>query len=222
MPTTWDSVIDQLFVGPMIPATALAMLCGAYTLVSMLGLFEIDVSDGGLDGGGLDGVDVGDTIHTDPLGGVGAATLRAVNLDRVPLVLWVAVFSVFLWLITFLMWFQFDSLRHAPTLGISAWLIVRNSVLAVVLTKFATGPLHRLLAPSRQYHAATLVGEHAVVETAQVDGEFGRARYSTQTAPLLILIRTRGETISKGTEVELLDYDATQQVYTVAAVRAPV
>ncbi|MEM6778723.1 MAG: DUF1449 domain-containing protein [Planctomycetota bacterium] len=182
-------------------------------------------SAAGLEGGDV-GVDPGgEAMSSDWLGGIGAATLRAVNLDRVPLMLWFSTFSVLLWVITYVLWFEFDApnleaLGSESSLVWSAWLIVRNAVLAVLGTRVVTRPLHRLLQPERQFHSGTLVGGAAVVETSQVDSTFGRARYPTGAAPLLIRIRTRGETLQKGTLVDLVDYDATAKEYIVAAATA--
>ena len=223
--STLDNVVDHLFVGPMIPATIMAALCGVYLLISLLGVFDFGV-DGGPELDVDTGVDLdagadfepgGEAMSSDIFGGLGAATLRAVNLDRVPLMLWMSAFSVLFWLFSFLLWFEFDVNRYAPIFTTSVWLVLRNVVLAVVATRFVTRPLHRLLQPSRQYHAKSLVGESAVVETDKVDGEFGRARYQSNAAPLLIRIRTAGETLQKGARVDLLDYDAATREYLVAA-----
>lgn len=218
-----DRFVEHLFVGPMWPATILAMIVWAFVLISLLGFFTPDFGHSGPDvdvDADVDaGVDVDPSVHAhgDVLGGFAAATMKAVHLDRVPLMVWLAVFSLLFWVITYWLWFEFDSRRYAPILSSSFLLAIRNGVIAVVLTRLMTSPLHRLLVPPTHYHSETLVGGTAVVETSQVDEAFGRARYATNAAPLLIDIRTSGEPIQKGTIVKLLSFDAERNVYHVAA-----
>lgn len=228
-----DRFVEHLFIGPMWPATLLAMFVWAFVLISLLGFFTPDFGFGGpdvdveteidLDPGidvdaGLDGdvsVDPSHDVHSDFLGGFAAATLKAVHLDRVPLMIWLAVFSLLFWVVTYVMWFEFDSRRYAAMWLPSVLLTIRNGVIAVVLTRLLTSPLHRLLVPPTHYHRETLVGGTALVETSQVDGSFGRARYATNAAPLLINIRTVGEVIPKGSRVKLLAYDPEKKEYLV-------
>lgn len=228
-----DRFVEHLFIGPMWPATLLAMFVWAFVLISLLGFFTPDFGFGGpdvdVDPGidvdpGLDAdtgfnpdtsVEAGHDAHGDFFGGFAAATLKAVHLDRVPLMIWLAVFSLLFWVVTYVMWFEFDSRRYAPLWVPSVLLTIRNGVIAVVFTRLLTSPLHRLLVPPTHYHRETLVGGTALVETSQVDASFGRARYRTNAAPLLIDIRTAGEVIPKGSCVKLLAYDQEKKVYLV-------
>lgn len=236
---SWSqSLVEHLFVGPVWPASILAAIVLSLVIISLLGVFSFDF---GIDGPDLDvdagldvdpGVDAGvdadagldtgadaDGHHAgaDAMGGFAAATMKAVHLDRVPLMVWLTVFSLFFWVLSYVLWFEFDVRRYPATFLASLMLTVRNGVIAVVLTRFMTTPLHRLLVPPTHYHAHSLVGGVAIVETSSVDDTFGRARYATNAAPLLIDIRTTGEPISKGTPVRLLRYDADRKVYHVEA-----
>ncbi len=159
----------------------------------------------------------GHHVSGDLLGGVVAATLRAVRLDRVPLMIWLSVFSLFFWVLSFVLWFEFDVFRYPPTIFASAMLTIRNAVLALVLTRFMTSPLHRLLIPPKHYHPVNLIGGVAIVETSLVDVTFGRARFATNAAPLLLDIRTAGESIPKGTQVRIIRFDSNRKVYLVEA-----
>lgn len=220
-----DRFVEHLFVGPMWPATLLAMIVWTFVLISLLGFFTPDFGFGGPDVDVSTDVDMGVDVDVDAsmdaghhmdgdfLGGLAAATMKAVHLDRVPLMIWLAVFSLFFWVITYLLWFEFDSRRYAPMVVPSVLLAIRNGVIAVVLTRLMTSPLHRLLVPPTHYHNETLVGGTAVVETSQVDDAFGRAKYATNAAPLLIDIRTSGEPIEKGATVKLLSYDGEAKFY---------
>ncbi len=242
----FHSLLDHLFVGPMWPASILAAIVLTLVLISLLGAFSPDFGLGGpdLDAGmdldpGMDldaGMDVdagahldtgphvdtgvdghGHHVSGDMLGGLTAATMRAVHLDRVPLMVWLTMFALFFWVLSFVLWFEFDAKHYQATLWTSALLTIRNGVMAVVLTRFTTAPLHRLLTPPTHHHPATVVGGTAVVETSTVDDTFGRARYATNAAPLLIDIRTSGEPIAKGSRVRIIRYDEAQNVYHVEA-----
>ncbi|MFG0289331.1 MAG: DUF1449 domain-containing protein [Rhodopirellula sp. JB044] len=231
--THWvQNVLEHLFVGPVWPASILAAIVLSLVMVSLLGVFSFDF---GIDGPDLDvdpGVDVGVDAdagvdpgadaggHSDAhhgadgaFGGFAAATMKAVHLDRVPLMVWLTVFSLFFWVLSYVLWFEFDVRRYPATFVSSLLLTIRNGVIAVVLTRFMTSPLHRLLVPPTHYHASSLIGGVAVVETSSVDSTFGRARYSTNAAPLLIDIRTSGDPIKKGTPVRIMTYDEDAKVY---------
>jgi len=240
-----ELVLDTLFTGPMLPASLLACVCLMYLVVALIGLADlggdggaaVDLSpeapdlDFGLDldpGAGPEaGLDLdasvepaggGEAIPADWWGGIGAATVRAVHLDRVPLMIWLSTFSLVFWLVSYVLWMEFDARRYPPTVWPSIWLTLRNVVLAAVGTRWLTTPLHRLLRPARRYDASTLLGQTAVVDTLQVDERYGRVCYRTETAPLLLNVQTRGEIIKKGAIVELVDYDTSTRVYTVARV----
>ncbi|MCC9657769.1 OB-fold-containig protein [Rhodopirellula halodulae] len=229
--TIWTDRLDSILVGPMWPATVLAALFLFYVVIALLGVVdlgmdadldldvpEIDASDLGADlSPDLAGEVTGEPMHSDWLGGTGAATLKVMNLDRVPLVVWLSVFSVLFWVISFVMWFQFDIRRYEPTILTSALLTIRNGVLGVIATKIFTWPMHRMLVPPTEFHASTLVGGTAVIETRQADSDFGRAKFATDAAPLLISVRTEGEIIPKGGRVVVLNYDRANKTYLVRA-----
>lgn len=228
--------VDHLFVGPMWPATLLALFVWTFVLISILGVFtpdfgfdgpDVDPSidfDAGADiDAGIDpSLDGGETPHGemvggDFVGGMAAATMKAVHLDRVPLMIWLAVLSLLFWVVSYVLWFEFDSRRYAPMFLPCVLITIRNLVVAVVGTRLLTSPIHRLLVPPVHYHSETLVGGTAVVETSMVDAKFGRARYATNAAPLLIDIRVADGVILKGHRVKLLSYDAQKKVYWVTA-----
>lgn len=230
----FHSLLDHLFVGPMLPASILAAIVLTFVLLSLLGAFAPDFGLGGPDlDTGVDfdpGMDIDPSAHIDTgldghghhvpgdvLGGLTAATMRAVHLDRVPLMVWLTLFALFYWVLSFVLWFEYDVKHYQATLWTSLLLTIRNGVIAVVLTRLCTAPLHRLLVPPTHHHPTTLVGGTAVVETSTVDATFGRARYATNAAPLLIDIRTSGEPIAKGSRVRIIRYDAEQNAYHVEA-----
>lgn len=215
----WQSVhafLEMLFVGPMWPASVLLTLLVIYCLMAVIGLADLDLDAPDMDAsealGGTSGMDVGDTV-----GGMGAASLRWLNLQNVPLVVWVGVFAILWWIISWVLWTGYDRQRYAPALLTSALLAARNLVIAVGLTKLATAPLAKRFETSR-YRPSTLMGQICQVSSGQATPEFGQARFRTDAAPLLLNIRTDGSHLSKGDMARIVSFDPQRRVYTVTKV----
>ncbi|MEM0927525.1 MAG: hypothetical protein AAGJ83_15880, partial [Planctomycetota bacterium] len=160
----------QMFVGPVWPASVLVCLMVMYTVVALIGLIDLDFNapDVDLDGdisieidppdldvGGPD-LDVDVDAGTVDLSGGEAAigqagsfefltglmttTVRWTNFGRMPLILWVGIFAMIYWTASYGLWHSFDSERYSPEFIPSLLLGIRNFVIAVVATKFATQP----------------------------------------------------------------------------------
>ncbi len=228
----------------MWPASVLMGLLIAYLLLSLIGAVDMDLDGpdadlGGDLGGGLDApdgvpdlpdapnadfeVDVEtpadlDMGHhgSDLMGGAGMLTLRWLNLGKIPIILWAGTFTLLFWSISWLLWNHFDFSRYQPTLLTSIGLSARNFVIAVALTKLATGPMTKLFAPEPQYNAATIMGQECVVSTRQATEKFGQARYQTDAAPLLLNIRTDGSLLKKGDRARIIGFDPHTRIYIVS------
>jgi len=217
---TFVLLIEQMFVGPLWPASVLVCLLVIYALVALLGLVHLDF---GLHGdANLDPNQVmpsaETSVESDWFGGAGAATLRWLNLERLPLVLWLSVFTIAFWTISYLLWYGFDQYRYLPTWLPSLLLVLRNGVIAILATKVLTGPLNHAFQAAPSYGPSKLIGETCVVSSGEVTGTFGQAKYKTDAAPLLLNICTDGETLLKGAEVRILAFDQERRIYKVAAV----
>ena len=211
MSETLIAFIERMFVGPVWPASVLVCLLLAYTLVSLLGLFDLDLGgDAEVDKGGPN-------FDGGLLGGFGAMTVRWTNLDRLPLVLWMSVFTVAFWAVSYFLWYGFDVRRYEPTWIPSLLLCVRNVVIAVGVTKILTQPISGWFVPAPTYSPSTLIGQHCEVSTSQVDETFGQGRFKTDAAPLLLNIRTDGERFAKGSVVQIIAFDADRRIYKVTA-----
>lgn len=199
----------------------------AYATLAMIGLidFGMDAPDLDLDPG-LDmsvdpGVDLevpdmdGAPVEWDFWQGIGATSVRWTNFGRVPIVIWGSAFTVAFWSISYLLWHGFDSERYAATLGPSTLLVIRNGVLALVITKFITEPLIKYFLPGPSYDEHTLIGATCEVSSLEATPEFGQGKFRTNAAPLLLNIRTDGAHITKGTEVRIIDFDREKRIYKV-------
>ena len=208
--------LEQIFVGPVWPASVLVCLLVVYVVVAILGLIDLDLGLGDVFEMDAD-VDPGSVDHGGMFGGIGAATLRWMNLQRLPLILWLAVFIVVFWPLSYGLWYGFDTKRYEPTLITSLLLVIRNGVIAIGITKFVTAPLNRVFKPAETYGPSHLIGRRCVVSSVEVDAKYGQAEYPTDAAPLLLNICTDGETLPRGTRVEIIAYDADRRVYQVIA-----
>jgi hypothetical protein len=201
----------------MWPASVLVCLLIIYAVVALLGLIDSDLGfdlDTELDADlGSPDADLG----SDLFGGAGAATLRWLNLERLPLILWMSIFTIVFWVISYILWYRFDHLRYAPTLIPSSLLVLRNGVLAVLATKILTGPLNRAFQPAPTYDPSNLIGKTCAVSTGMVTDSSGQAKFPTDAAPLLLNIRTDGETIPKGSLVRIIAFDNERRIYKVTA-----
>lgn len=201
--------VERMFIGPVWPASVLVCLLILYAIVALLGLVDLD---------GPTAPDV--DMPSDMLGGAGAATLRWLNLQRLPLVVWLTIFTIAFWGVSYVLWYGFDSHRYNPTLWPSLLLVMRNGVIAIVATKVLTGPLNRAFEPAPSYDPSNLIGRTCVVSTTQVTAAAGQAKFPTDAAPLLLNIRTDEAPIPKGTTVRIIAFDHERRLYKVASATA--
>lgn len=213
MSTFFRELLELCLTGPVWPASVLLGLLLAYSVLVFVGL-----ADGGLDGPDVDADGFGD--FADSTASLGLTTVRWLNLDAVPLFIWASAFSVLWWLISLLLWNQFDQHRYQATWIPSILLTVRNSVLALLCTKYATLPMRSLFERSTALGADALIGKTCEIDTSEATTQFGRAKYRTDGAPLLLNVRTSGETLTKGQRALLIDFDPETRIYTVQSAEA--
>ncbi|TWU43915.1 hypothetical protein Q31b_14470 [Novipirellula aureliae] len=216
-----DSITDpvnNMFVGPIWPASILVCLLIAYTALAMIGLldFGFDVPEVDLDPGLDPGLDLDSVVEWDFWHGIGAVSARWTNFGRVPVIVWGGIFATIFWSVSFLLWHGFDSNRYEPAVGASVLLSIRNVVIAVAGTKLATGPLVGTFAKGPAYDENHLMGATCEVTTTEATPEFGQAKFRAEAAPLLLNIRTDGPTIPKGTEVWIIGFDKRKRIYKVS------
>lgn len=221
------NLLETSFTGPVWPASVVLSVLVVYAVLSLIGLVDVDLEapEFGGDGAEIGGSEAsGDAEHLSgslgSLGSIGAATVDWLNLSRVPLFIWVAVFGVVWWVISLAMWDGFDQNRYRPTFITSLLLAVRNGVVAVGFTKLATGPMAKWFERNHFYRLDNLIGGQCEISTSEVTPEFGRAKYKTDAAPLLLNVRTRGETLVKGQRATIIDFDPQKRIYTVQSSEA--
>ena len=242
-----DQFVQRMFVGPVWPASILVVLLTGYAALAVIGLIDLDFDgpeidldvDPGLDidpGMDLDaGVDIDAGMDVDagidgaeiPVGGAGGIdgiqsfalmSLRFVNFGRMPMVIWGSIFTVAFWSVSYALWHQYDADHYAPTLWPSVMLAIRNFVFAVFVTKLLTQPLVRVFKPEPRIHAASLIGATGEVSSFEATPDYGQVKFRGRAAPMLLNVRTTGETFSKGEEVRIAGYDAAARVYRIESI----
>ncbi|WP_164103956.1 hypothetical protein [Candidatus Laterigemmans baculatus] len=245
MPATLTGLLETAFTGPVWPASVMLGFLLIYAILILVGLADADLESpefgsggdlpeaggelpsggaagsgaagsGSLGGGGAE--ELPDSL--DSLGSLGAATVRWLNLSRVPLFVWMGLFGFTWWVISLVLWDAFDRHRYAPTLLASLLLASRNAVLAVGVTKLATGPMTRWFERNHFYRSDRMIGEECEISTTEATAQFGRAKYKTDAAPLLLNVRTTGETLVKGQRATIVDFDTKTRIYTVQSSEA--
>lgn len=204
---TLQPVIDSLFVGPLWPASVLLLLVIGYLALSLITAVDFDGPDFDLDAHGWQSL--------------GAATLKWLHLDTIPIVIWAGVFACVNWLLAYILWNSFDSQGVEPKLVTSALLAIRNGVIAGVITRYTTTPMLPYLAKGLAYDDESLVGQTAIISSGEATPQFGQAKYDTGGAPLLLNVRTDGQHAIKGTKVRILAYEPRKRTYTVTPISAP-
>lgn len=230
--------VERMFVGPVWPASVLVGVMLAYAMVVAFGLFDLGFDSGPDIDGDLD-VDLDADIDLDAdvdvdadmgaegafesaasggsVSGLGAMTLRWLNLGKIPIVVWLSIFTSFFWAISYAMWYSYDEFKYAPTLLPNVLLTIRNGVFATVVTKLITDRLGFLTRRGPSFEAGRLIGRTVEVATSEVSDSFGQAQFKTDAAPLLLNIRVDEGSLPRGTIVRIVGFDTEKRVYQVAS-----
>ncbi|MEO1614599.1 MAG: hypothetical protein AAFV88_02040 [Planctomycetota bacterium] len=173
-----------------------------------------DVDAGNVDLSGGDAA-IGQAGSFEFLTGLMTTTVRWTNFGRMPLILWVGVFAMIYWSVSYGLWHVYDSHRYSSDLFPSVLLGVRNLVMAIVATKIATQPFVDKFQPPPAYDKKRLLGATCEISSITASETFGQAKFRTNAAPLLLNVRTTGNEIPKGTEVRIIDFKPAQRLYIV-------
>jgi len=229
--TTIEHFLESVFAGPMWPASVLLGLLLCYLGLAILGAADLSmegpdlgVPDGAAELPDLPAADAdlggGETSWEAPAGGqgggllgLGAISLRWLNLGRMPVILWLGTFTILFWCVSWILWKFVD--RPPSVWWMNLVLIVRNGVISVAATKIATNPMTKWFADASRYHPGTLIGETCEISTGEANPDFGQARFRTNGAPLLLNIRTAGGTLRKGDLARITAFDSERRIYTV-------
>ena len=202
--------IQLMFTGPVWPASLLICFLLLFSVLVLVGLMDLDLNAPDVSSGSEGFVESGVSL--------GATTVRWLNLDSIPIFVWMGFFGFCWWILSLGLWASYDQHRYEPQLLPSILLAARNFVIAVVITKFATNPMRKWFERGSAYRPEHLIGNLCEIDTSEATPSFGRARYRTDAAPLLLNIRTTGETLVKGQLAQIVDFEPASRIYFVQSV----
>lgn len=202
-----NEVLETAISTPVLPATVLLLVVILYWLIAVIGGLGFDALDFDLD---VD-TDIGGESTFDSAMSIGAVTLKFLNIGKLPINIWLSVFSIAFWMIAMLWPRPEGDLSTAMIVTI----IARNAVLALIPTKLLTQPLRGKFDPVEPDQAEDLLGNVGVVTTAEVTPKGGQAQFTANAAPLLLNVCTAQTVLAKGEEVRIVSHDSEKNVYTV-------
>jgi hypothetical protein len=160
-------------------------------------------------------------MHHGPDAAHGAirSMLQFLNFGDVPSMIVVSIMSLSAWTCSMIgnHYFNNGSLLRAVIL------LVPNIALTLLLTKVLTGPLKKLFNTlNREFEEhKPIIGRTCTIITSEVTDKFGQAQIETSGAPLVINVRTYGETIfTKGEPALIIKEDKENQLFTIAKLTA--
>lgn len=204
MPT----VLQPYFEWPTLPFSILLCVVLAYWLLMIISGIDLDIFDFDLD------VDADADITGDSsIFDWGMVGLKWFNLGEVPLMIWVTAFTLPTWLMSAV----FDRGMSDPTTQELATSILRNVGVGLLLAKGITQPMRGMMKAQEPNTVREMIGRSCVVTTVEASDSFGQARCEQDGAPLMLNVQTTGETVPKGTVVEIVDYLPEGRTYVVQA-----
>jgi hypothetical protein len=194
-------ILHTCFSGPVLPASALLIMVVLFWGLVILGALDLDVLD-------LD-IDIEPAQDVGWLPSIGLVSLRFLNVGPIPLMIWLSIFSLSLWIIS-VTW-------HDPSYNDDNWIalqvLIRNVALALLATKVLTQPLLRFAQKTEMRKSADLLGQVCVISTSEVTEKNGQAKLHTEGAPLLLHVRTREGLLRKGDLARIIDFDPANLIY---------
>ncbi|XZG71596.1 ubiquinone biosynthesis protein [Chitinibacteraceae bacterium HSL-7] len=197
-----DRMIATLTGFPTAIWTVLLGVATLYWIASLAGMVD-------------DGVDMS---ADSGLGDI-AAKLTALGLGQVPLSIVFTLYTLTGWLVSalvhqYLLWLP--ALLHY---ALGAVLLLASAAVAIPVTAVALRPLRRLFVTHNATGKAELVGQFCTITTQQVDSGFGRAEIRGSGMPYNIRVSCPApNTLARGHQAVITDYDAGRDCYTVAEV----
>lgn len=204
--------LQSVIAGPVLPATILLCILLLWSILTIsIGVgFDLDSHAHGF-------IDSLGHVTWDGIGSITMFPMRWLNMRDIPLILWLAVFSLVWWTVSIVLFIYVDtSLLGVPGWLISSMLVVRNLAIALPLTKLCTQPMRGWMSTSN-FESKSLVGKEAEISSYEATSEHGQVKYKTDAAPLLLNVRTDGPHLEKGTRVWITHYDPKRRVYIVSA-----
>lgn len=201
-----------------LPLTILLGLVLVFWLVSLLGAVDLDGLDLDFD---VD-ADVDGDGASSGLSGLFAFVMRFVNAQDVPVTIILSLLSVFMWATSLL---ANSSLNPGHSGWIALGLFLGNFFFSAILVKAITQPLRPFLRSLKAEDTPEpLIGLVGTVKSGLLDKDFGQVevpRASGAPALLNAILPDGHESLPRGSQVLVFDFDAERDKYLVKANSLP-
>ena len=198
-----QELFNACVTGPVLPASVLLALVSLYWVMVIAGAVGADFLDWDLE---LDAdADLGSIL------GVGAVSVRFLNLGTMPIMIWMSVFALSFWSVALLLQSPAEDLTSEWDLVLE---VGRNALISLVPTKLLTQPLRGKFDSDPPNPDKGMVGRTGVVAST-VTPAGGQVEIQTGAAPLALNARTTEGEIAKGDRIVIVDYDSETRIFEV-------
>jgi hypothetical protein len=202
-----ENFLSIAFSFPTLIFTVLLIIVSGYWMLTIMGLFDIDLLDMEID------FDYGGEVG--PVGGM-SGVMIALGLVGIPITIILSFIILFAWLGTYLASLYVLSYFDA---GLWFWAgafaaIIVSVVMAIPMTIAMTKPMRRFFNISYATKSNDLIGEICQVITSEVSDIFGEAELHKEGDHYIFQVRAKqGNLIKKGDDIVLIEYDHEQHLY---------
>lgn len=202
---------EQAILSYNLPLTILLGLVAVFWLLSVLGTVDIDGFDFEVD------ADVDAEGAGDGLSGLFGFAMRFVNAHDVPVTIVLSLLSLFMWAGSVLANYYFNPAQSGL---IAAGIFVGVFFASALLVKLVTEPLRPFLRQlkNEEDNQEPIVGLVGKVKSRVLDSNFGQIEVPrTNGAPALLnaILPDEGESLVRGDEVLIIDFDKDRDKYLV-------
>jgi hypothetical protein len=204
-----NEILQASLTGPTLPATVLMGVAAIYWLTVIAGLLDLDALD----------LDLDWDVDGDSVLGLGFVPLRFLNLGSVPLMIWISVFALAMWISSMCLdhlvgghdWSKENNWAVATA-------ILRSGAIGLVAAKILTTPLRGKFDVVETADAASLLGQECEITSFEATGKSGQAKATRDGIPLLLNVRSNEGTLRKGQRAEIIEHLKETNIYTVRGV----
>tara|TARA_B100000809_G_scaffold67681_1_gene64739 strand:- start:9391 stop:10029 length:639 start_codon:yes stop_codon:yes gene_type:complete len=204
-----EELFELTFSAPNIVPTGLLIFVVFYWLLVMLGALDISAFDLDIDTDINSDIDGGSEVSISWINNV----LMFFNIDKVPFMVFVTFLAMPMWLISLVA----NDFFGNTTFIISLILLIPNFVVSLLLAKPLTLPFVKLFAglEDKGRSVNDLFGSTGRVVISADPNKLGQAEVVVDGASLLLNIKTKKGTVTKGGQILVINYIKQSNYYIV-------
>lgn len=214
--------IQFAFTGINIIPSAFLILVIIYWLLILLGIFSFDMLDFDLD---LDmDIDFSSNMYFD--GGVEPddeksdigvmkfylfKVLKFLNIGAVPIMIYSTILFLIWWILSMLIYY----INILPNSIVGVLVTVQNFVISLFIAKGITEPLKKFFASMEDRSVVKIIGKSCILKSSLNAENIGQAEINVDGYPIIINVKSLGETIIKGSRVIVVAKEKEKDLYIV-------